>query len=118
MVARSFDIEQSSNVVTATIRSRQLGSAEAQVLAEELVQRMRYDGAMFFVLDMSQVEFVDSSCLGTMVMFLQDLGTHPRAHRLGHCNRNVAFLFKATRLDSVFTLYDDLEEARAQIAHG
>ena len=37
------------------------------------------------------------------------------AIRPGRCRESVAFLFKVTRLDSVFNMYDDLQDACEQI---
>jgi anti-sigma B factor antagonist len=108
-------IEQSSNLVVAKISTPELTIRQATVVIDELMQRMRCDNARFFLLDVTSVEFIPSACLGTLVHFLQDL-EHVRG-RLGlvGCRPNVQFLFKVTRLDAVFFLYDDMEAAKSEI---
>ncbi|MCC7145271.1 MAG: STAS domain-containing protein [Phycisphaeraceae bacterium] len=118
MLAQNLQIEQTGALVVASLDVRRLSGAEADVLIEDLASRMRCDGATHFLLDMRKVEYVDSSCIGSLVTFLQDL-EHVRGRlALANCQPNVAFLFKVTRLDTVFTLYDDLDQARTQILHG
>jgi anti-sigma B factor antagonist len=118
MLTQPFQIEQQGPLVIATVAGPKLGAAEAEALIDELANRLRNDGGHHFILHIPTVEHIDSSCIGVLVTFLQDL-EHVRGRLvLAACQPNVAFLFKVTRLDSVFTLYDDLDEARQQIAHG
>lgn len=111
-------IEQSNHLVVATIPSHEMTVRQACDLVDELMQRMRCDNAQHFLLDLAAVEFIPSACLGTLVMFLQDL-EHVRG-RIGlvNCRPNVQFLFKITRLDLVFHLYDDMQQAKAEIVAG
>lgn len=115
MVPTTYQLEQTGNLVLASLHVPMLDAGQIQELVEEMTQKMRNDNAVYFLLDMKQVEFISSACLGLLVMFMQDL-EHMRG-RLGlvHCRPNVAFVFKVTRLDSVFPLYDDLEQAGAEI---
>lgn len=118
MLTEKFQIEQEAAIVIATASGPKLGAAEADALVEELTNRMRNDGGRYFILHIPNVEHIDSSCIGVLVTFLQDL-EHVRGRlALAACQQNVAFLFKVTRLDTVFTLYDDLEEAREHMING
>ena len=113
-----FQIEQTNNLVLVTYMTEQLTRQESENLVEELTQRMRYDGAVFFVLDLEHVKFIDSACIGALVTFLQDL-EHVRGRiALANCQPNVAFLFKITRLDEAIRLYEDLQEACREVVHG
>jgi len=116
MVSPTFQLDQSAHIVVAAIDSQALGGAEAEALIEELGNRMRYDGATHFVLNLAKVEHMDSSCLGVLVQFLQDLENVHGRIGLANCRPNVAFLFKVTRLDTVFSLHDDVESARLELA--
>ncbi|MCC7193899.1 MAG: STAS domain-containing protein [Phycisphaeraceae bacterium] len=108
-------IEQVNNVVIATVGTRELSLRQLTELIDELMQKMRCDNAQHVLLDMATVDFIPSACLGSLVMFLQDL-EHVRG-RIGlvHCRPDVLFVFKVTRLDSVFHLFDDMEKAMAEI---
>ncbi len=118
MLTDRFQIEQEGALVIATTTDIKLGAIEAETLVEELSSRMRNDGGRYFILHLPTVEHIDSSCIGVLVTFLQDL-EHVRGRMaLAACQPNVAFLFKVTRLDTVFALYDDLDEARLEIVNG
>ena len=118
MLSQGTQIEQTNKLVVARISDQELTGLQMQEVVNELTQHMRYENAMFFVLDMTSVQFISSDCLGCLVTFLRDL-EHMRGRiALANCQPNVAFLFKVTRLDTAFTLYDDLEEACTDIIHG
>ena len=107
----SFEIEQAGQLVTATLRAAEVAHDDMQALMQECVDKIRYDKAQNFIFDLAEVQFLASACIGSLVEFLQEV-EHCRGQiALVHCQENVAFLFKVTRLDQVFGLFDDLEEA-------
>jgi anti-sigma B factor antagonist len=116
MLTDGTAIDQIHNVLIAAIATREMSIGQTADLVDELMQKMRCDNAQHVLLDMTAVEFIPSACLGNLVMFLQDL-EHVRG-RIGlvNCRPNVAFIFKVTRLDTVFHLFDDMEKAKAEIA--
>lgn len=105
------EIEQTNNVVIAHVQESQLDANNAAELVEDFNQRMRNDGGVYFVVDMSQVQFVSSAVIGCFVEFIQDLASIRGRFALCDCRDEVAFLFKVTRLEAVFGLYDDVESA-------
>lgn len=116
MLAQGHQIEQSSNLVVVTLGSREVTANQMQELINELMMRMRYDNAQHFILDVHKVEFIASGCLGSLVSFLQDL-EHVRGRvALVGAKPDVMFLFKVTRLDSVFPLCDDIDEAKSEVS--
>ncbi len=111
MIQDYLDIEQANSLVTADISVANMTSEIAQSIVDELTERMRYAGGVNFILNMSAVEFLDSSCVGALVGFLQDL-EHVRGRvALAQCQPNVAFLFKVTKLDTAIPLFDEIEDA-------
>lgn len=64
------------------------------------------------VIDLRDVEFIDSSGLGALVALLK---RHARRHELQLCHvgPQVARLFQLTRMDRVFTIHPDVEAALA-----
>jgi anti-sigma B factor antagonist len=69
------------------------------------------------VLDLSQVEFLDSSGLGAVVAVMKSLAPDRRLELAG-LTANVERVFRLTRMDSVFVLHADVEAAlRAGLRH-
>lgn len=104
-------IEQTGDTVVAHIGAADVPHTLMQEVVETCVSKMRYDGARYFVIDLQNAEFLASACLGVLVELLQEL-EHARGRvALAGCNDTVAFLFKVTKLDNVFRLAEDVEEA-------
>jgi anti-sigma B factor antagonist len=61
------------------------------------------------VLDMSQVEFLDSSGLGAVVAVMKALAPR-RKLELAGLTPNVAKVFHLTRMDSVFRIHADISD--------
>jgi len=111
MLPENFEMEQEGQLVTARLRAAEVAHDDMQALVEECTEKMRYDKAQNFIFDLEEVEFLASACIGSLVEFLQDV-EHCRGQiALVHCQDNVAFLFKVTRLDQVFKMFDDIDEA-------
>ncbi|MEQ9693065.1 STAS domain-containing protein [Shimia sp. SDUM112013] len=64
------------------------------------------------VLDLSRVEFIDSSGLGAIVASMKELGTDRRLD-LSCLSENVDKVFRLTRMDTVFRIHDSLTDALA-----
>jgi anti-sigma B factor antagonist len=67
------------------------------------------------LLDLRPVQFVDSTGLGVFVSLLKMMGPGGRIAVLG-ANDGVKRLFQMTRLDSLFRLCEDEDQARAILA--
>ena len=62
------------------------------------------------ILDLSTVEFIDSSGLGAIVASMKQLGRDRRLDLAG-LTHAVDKVFRLTRMDTVFNLYPTLDEA-------
>lgn len=111
MLPDTIEVEQAGSTVTAHIRQAELSYSEMQELVDTCTDKMRCDNAQNFIFDMAEVEFLASACIGSLVQLLQDIEHQRGQIALAGCQENVAFLFKVTRLDSVFPMYDDVAEA-------
>jgi len=67
------------------------------------------------VLDLTAVEFIDSSGLGAIVASMKMLNGE-RALALAGLTPTVAKVFKLTRMDTVFDIYDTVDLARFDMA--
>ncbi len=65
------------------------------------------------VLNLSQVDFIDSSGLGAIVAAMKQLGADRRMD-LSCLNENVDRVFRLTRMDTVFQIHETLGDALAQ----
>ena len=99
-------------VVAPTLR--RLDASAAPAFRQAVVQVIE-GGETRLVLDLAQVEFLDSSGLGAMVSILKALGSRGS---VAVCNARgaVLSLFQLTRMDKVFTIVPTREDAVARLA--
>lgn len=72
------------------------------------------NGPDVVVLDLSRVEFIDSSGLGAIVAAVKHMGKE-RKLALAGLTPTVARVFQLTRMDSVFSVFPTLEGALAEL---
>ena len=68
------------------------------------------EGPMRIVLDMAEVEFLDSSGLGAVVAALKAIKSGQKLE-LAQLHPTVQRVFHLTRMDSIFTIHDNAETA-------
>jgi len=115
MMPVEIDVEDRTRAAVVTFTSPQLTHVEMDEVCVELMQRVRLHNTRHFVLDFSQVEFLASACVGALVSFLQDVEPMHGRVMLACCAPEVAFIFKVTRLDSIFPMHDDVADAIAEL---
>lgn len=65
------------------------------------------------VLDLSQVSFIDSSCLGALVAVAKALREKQGDVKIAGLRDDLLSIFQITRLDRVFNIFDTVEDAAA-----
>jgi anti-sigma B factor antagonist len=103
--------ERVRGVVVGRLEISLLTEPQLREAMEEMHAAIRMEGASRFVLDMQEVHFISSACLGCLVEFLQEIEHYRGRLALAGCNKDVAFLFRVTKLDDVIPLHDDVDEA-------
>ena len=71
-------------------------------------------GSETVVLDLSQVQFIDSSGLGAIVASMKYMGSSRKLARAG-LTPTVEKVFKLTRMDSVFSVFPTLDGALTEL---
>ena len=68
------------------------------------------NGNVNLVINMSSVQFIDSSMLGTLISLLKEVGTHGEI-KLCNLTKNVKLVFQMTHLDKIFGVFDSEKKA-------
>ena len=77
---------------------------------KDAMRKATEDGPDIVILELSEVQFIDSSGLGAVVASMKQLGRH-RKLALAGLTPTVEKVFRLTRMDSVFPLYATLATA-------
>lgn len=107
--------ERGSDIVVRVDDAR-IDAAVAVRFKDEMRARLA-GGHARLVLDLSRVEFLDSSGLGAVVGVLKEVEPG-KAFALAGLTSNVEKVFRLTRMDTVFTIYPDVESAFDGAIHG
>lgn len=83
--------------------------AAAAIEFKELLREMIDKGDKSIILDLAQVEFIDSSGLGAIVSIGKLLG-EDRALELAQLTPPVSDVFELTHLDRIFTIHANLDD--------
>jgi anti-sigma B factor antagonist len=108
----AVDKEGGVAVVAPTVR--RLDASVAPAFKQQVV-RLVEAGDRRLLLDLSGVDFLDSSGLGALVSILKALGGQGTMAVCG-AKGAVLSLFKLTRMDKVFAIHADRAEALARLA--
>lgn len=99
--------ENGRRIVNLAFRRLDAASAGEFKLA---MMREIENGGRDLVIDFTEVDFIDSSGLGSLVSILKALSGDGRITLAG-LHKKTAQIFKLTRLDNVFTIYPSVTEA-------
>jgi len=111
-----LEVEQEGTNVTLRLPGPTVSSREMEEAVVTCGEHMRFDQATNFAFELSAIEYLDSACIGALVELLREVEPMRGRVALVGCRANVQFLLKSTRLDSVFGLFDELDEAIASFS--
>ncbi|QHM75494.1 Putative anti-sigma factor antagonist [Mixta theicola] len=110
-----LEMAKSDNVTIITPVTRRLDASVAKPFRDEVMAQISA-GQTRLLLDFSRVDFIDSSCLGTLISLLKAINGKGEM-ALCALNPNIQNMFKLTRMDRVFTLCTTQNEALTAL-HG
>lgn len=102
---------QADGVQVVRVEAERIDAAAAIQFKDEM-RRCTAEGPDRVVLDLAEVDFVDSSGLGAIVAAMKDLGAD-RQLDLAALSPAVEKVFRLTRMDTVFAIFGSAESALA-----
>lgn len=103
--------EQDVNEVTIMrIKDARLDSRISQLYKQEFL-KMKDAGITEVVVDLTEVDFIDSSGLGSLLLGRRVFNGENGDLRIIGAHEKVARMFEIAKLDRVFEFYDNLEAA-------
>jgi anti-sigma B factor antagonist len=111
----NIDFNLSRGVTVAKLLDRRLDASGAPDFKTRVGDRID-TGVSLLVLDLSAVEFVDSTGLSAILSALKRLPPEGGILALAGCRKPVAELIKLTRLDRVLRLFPNVEDAMEALA--
>ncbi len=93
-------------------KGRMVGGPEAEKLTQEIKEELA-TGITKFVFDLSQVNWINSSGLGVLIMALNPITKAKGRLKLAGISEKIESLMMMTRLITIFEIHSNVEEAIA-----
>jgi anti-sigma B factor antagonist len=97
---------QIEDVVVLNVSGR-ITLGEGNVMLREIVRELAENGNKRIVLNLSEVNYIDSSGLGELVKTHTTIRNKGGELKLAHLNKRVHDLLQMTRLSAVFDIHND-----------
>ena len=108
---RIAEVQHMGQTAVATLTVTELTQEKGVELLTDLLDELAESGAKHFVLDIQNVQFMDSACLGCLVEALNRLSKSGGKIALANTANSVQYLFRMTQLDRVFPICTDVMAA-------
>ena len=109
----SFSTEMKDDIFVVKVDNPRAIGRFAGELKKELQQQIAKKGHTKGVVDLTDVEFMDSSLLGTLVLGLKWSTFKEGDLKIVGLQPPVQAMFELTRMYKIFDVYDNVEEALA-----
>jgi anti-sigma B factor antagonist len=107
----SFDVKKQNDVTVIDVEG-QLIVGNRQELKQKVLEELER-GARKFLIDFSSTGYIDSSGLGVLVSLSKKIREQGGELRLANLNEDLRTLFELTKLDTLFHIASNREEALA-----
>jgi anti-sigma B factor antagonist len=104
-----FEESTEGNILIAKVLDVRIGADVAPRFKEDMIGYVKR-GNHAIVLDLSNVSFIDSSGLGALISCLKSMGSDRELVLCG-TRGTVTSMFKLTRMDKVFRMFSNSDEA-------
>jgi len=105
----SFQVSQRGEVTLVEVEG-QLIVGNRQDLKNQVLEQLE-SGDRKFVIDFANTGYIDSSGLGVLVSLSKKIREQGGELRLSSLNEDLRTLFELTKLDTLFRIADDKDEA-------
>ncbi len=112
---RIANIDNVGTTAVATLTVTTLGTAKGVALLTNLFSDVSHSGARSLVLDIQNLEYMDSVCLGCLIKALNHAVHDGGRIAVVNAEGNIQDLFRIARMDRLFPICHDVPTALAAI---
>ena len=107
-------LEKHGGKIVLTLKEERIDAHNSGELKDLFLKVLEEERGRDLVIDLDQVQFIDSSGLGALLSGLKNAGLRSRGFILAGLQPRVRSMFELTRLHRVFDIYPKLEEALSE----
>lgn len=107
-----ISVEYSDNATIVTFTDEKiLEESDIKALQESIISIVEQADRLNLILDFSNVRFLSSAVLGLLIRISKKIYERDGQLRLCNINPKIYEIFKITRLNKIFDIYQDVESA-------
>jgi anti-sigma B factor antagonist len=107
-----FELKEKNGIVIIVVEGKMVGGPDATLLSEKLHEYIEA-GKNRFVVDMSKVDWMNSSGLGILIGGLSTVRSRGGSMKLLNVGKKPRELLEITKLDRIFEIYEQEDAAIA-----
>jgi len=107
-------IKKHGGKIVLSLKEERIDAHNSGELKDLFLKVLEEEGGRDLIIDLDQVQFIDSSGLGALLSGLKNAGLRSRGFILAGLQPRVQSMFELTRLHRVFDIYPKLEEALSE----
>ncbi|MBM4174912.1 MAG: STAS domain-containing protein [Ignavibacteria bacterium] len=111
----NFEVKHNDDIVVFKLNEKKLDTTISGILKGEFTILCQAEGVRKMIVDLSEVEFCDSSGLSALLLCQRQIRERGGAIRLTHCNEKVETLVRISQLERVLPLISTNEEAISEL---
>jgi anti-sigma B factor antagonist len=104
-------VEKHGGKIVLSLKEQRIDAHNSGELKDVFLKVLEEEAGRDLVIDLDQVQFIDSSGLGALLSGLKNAGLRSSRFILAGLQPRVRSMFELTRLQRVFDIYPKLEEA-------
>ena len=110
----NYTIVEQDDVVVLSLSGKIMGGPEASEINGK-INHLIDDGKLKILIDLKEVEWMNSSGLGILIDAVTVLKNNNGALRLVNVSDRIKNLLKITKLDTVFDIRDSIDDAKESL---
>lgn len=106
-----FAHEVQDNVLVITPKGENLDAKNSAAFKENILNLIRLSGVSQLVFDLHQLQFIDSSGLGTFLAIQRTLNAQGGVLKLANLNKPIKTMFEIVSMHKIFDIFNSTEQA-------
>jgi anti-sigma B factor antagonist len=98
------------NILIITLQGIRLDAVNASLFKNNALKLIQRTGLSKVVMDLSHVQFIDSSGLGALLAIQRSLNKQGGALKLAHLNKNIQTMFEIVSMHRILDIFPTIED--------
>jgi len=99
------------DVLVVTPKGESLDGHDAREFKEKIIALITQNRSHDVIINLKQLQFIDSSGLGSFLAILKNLHTHGGELKLVHMNRPIRTIFELVSMHKIFEIFESIDDA-------